>query len=76
MIEPEPCVIRPGALLPCCSRVPILVGRHRYACRGCGTVYRDARAIVETIMGPCRDVTAMAPSRLVARGHRLVRVER
>jgi rubredoxin len=75
MVDPAPAVIRAGAVLPCCARVPLPIGSDRYACRACGAVYRDAAAIVRAVIPGTVDVTALTPSKWVVRNHKLSRVE-
>lgn len=60
-------VVRPGSLTPCCDRVPIVVRARVWGCRGCGALYADAARLVTDGFGPCTDVTAMTPTRLVVR---------
>lgn len=71
---PAVMVVRSGAVTPCCERVPLTVGGGSVACRGCGELYRDARAVIEAVFGACVDVTPLTPSRYVARQHRIMRV--
>lgn len=75
MTAAEAMVLRPGVLTPCCDRVPAPATAGRWLCRGCGTLYVPARAVVEAAFGRCTDVTPMTPRRLRAVGHALVWVD-
>jgi hypothetical protein len=72
---PDMMVVRAGALTSCCERVPAPLRTGVYVCRGCGTVYNDAKRAVDAAFGASADVTPMTPRRLRAIGHRLVWVD-